>query len=314
MNGGKRDWSLYNLAQTQEKILAAKMLNDAVDSLELPYYYCGNGRPGMYMGDMIKACVMKVFNCFSSRRSIPDMQILNAVGCLHETPHFNTINKFLSDTNMTPHLERLYKILAKPLAGIEFNFAIDATGFGTQRKIWAEYRTKAKRILDFKKLSIVTGTKTNIITSVKVSDGNIHDIVFFQELVRGTARNFKIREVYADKAYISRENCKLVKDLGGFPYIMPKCGQIRHTPEYVGWYEMIKLFEENEELFREHYSKRSNVESTFSAMKRKFLPYIRTKRKEAQKNELLCKVVCQNLSVLVNAIFELGVSVKFKST
>ncbi|MEE9323548.1 MAG: hypothetical protein V3U72_03300 [Candidatus Aenigmarchaeota archaeon] len=50
------------------------------------------------------------------------------------------------------------------------------------------------------------------------------------------------------------------------------------------------------------------------AMKRKFLPYIRTKRMDAQVNELLCKVVCQNLSVLVNSIFELGVSVKFKST
>lgn len=62
----------------------------------------------------------------------------------------------------------------------------------------------------------------------------------------------------------------------------------------------------------QHYHKRSNVESSFSMMKRKFLPYVRSKDVKAQFNEMLCKVVCHNLGVLVNAIFELDLAADFR--
>jgi len=76
---------------------------------------------------------------------------------------------------------------------------------------------------------------------------------------------------------------------------------------------MLTFWKENRETFLEHYHQRSNVESTFSAIKRKFLPYVRSKTEKAQYNEILCKVVCHNLSVLCNAMFELDVDLKFQN-
>jgi transposase len=63
--------------------------------------------------------------------------------------------------------------------------------------------------------------------------------------------------------------------------------------------------------FLAHYHKRSNVESTFSAIKRKFGGAVRSKNWTAQVNEILCKALCHNLSCLVHAMHELGLEVPF---
>ncbi len=47
------------------------------------------------------------------------------------------------------------------------------------------------------------------------------------------------------------------------------------------------------------YHKRSNVESTFSMMKRKFGDAVRSKSDTAMVNEVLCKVLAHNLCVLI---------------
>ena len=54
------------------------------------------------------------------------------------------------------------------------------------------------------------------------------------------------------------------------------------------------------------YHKRSNVESTFSMMKRKFGDSLRSRTDVAMINETLCKVLCHNLVVLIHEMYELG--------
>jgi hypothetical protein len=67
------------------------------------------------------------------------------------------------------------------------------------------------------------------------------------------------------------------------------------------------LFTYKQAEFLAHYHARSNVESTFGAMKRKFGGSVRSKNPTAQVNEVLCKALCFNLSCLVHAIHELGI-------
>lgn len=81
MEAGKRNWSMYNAAQTTEKTLAFSILNDAVDMLEIPSvpeWQRGRGRPPIGIDDMLKCCVVKVFNGFSARRTIPDLEMCKA--------------------------------------------------------------------------------------------------------------------------------------------------------------------------------------------------------------------------------------------
>lgn len=61
--------------------------------------------------------------------------------------------------------------------------------------------------------------------------------------------------------------------------------------------------------FKARYHARSNVESTFSLLKRKFGERLRSKTLTAQTNEILWKVLCHNVCVLIRSIYELGVEV-----
>jgi hypothetical protein len=63
--------------------------------------------------------------------------------------------------------------------------------------------------------------------------------------------------------------------------------------------------------FLQHYHKRSNVESTFSMMKRKFGDGLRSKTDTAMVNESLCKILCHNLVVLIHEMCEPGIDPVF---
>lgn len=56
-----------------------------------------------------------------------------------------------------------------------------------------------------------------------------------------------------------------------------------------------------------HYHKRSNVESTFSAVKRKFVASVASKNEIAMVNEVLCKLICHNLTCLIMEQEPLGI-------
>ena len=74
---------------------------------------------------------------------------------------------------------------------------------------------------------------------------------------------------------------------------------------------MFYYFMWKHEDFLQHYHKRSNVETTFSMVKRKFGDSVRSKTDIAMKNEVLCKVLAHNLVVLIHEIHELGIEPVF---
>ena len=74
---------------------------------------------------------------------------------------------------------------------------------------------------------------------------------------------------------------------------------------------MFHYFQLNRDEFMEHYHKRSNVETTFSSIKKKLGETLKSKNKTAQINELLCKIIAYNITVLIQETTELGITAKF---
>ena len=64
-------------------------------------------------------------------------------------------------------------------------------------------------------------------------------------------------------------------------------------------------------LFRLHYHRRSNVESSFGALKRKFGDFCRCKTPEAQEIEILTKVICYNSAVLAEGLLDYEINPEF---
>jgi hypothetical protein len=74
---------------------------------------------------------------------------------------------------------------------------------------------------------------------------------------------------------------------------------------------MYYFFARNREKLLEHYLQRSNAETAFSQIKGEFGDSLRSKSDTGQVNEALCKVLCHNLCVLVQAMQELGIEPAF---
>ncbi len=70
---------------------------------------------------------------------------------------------------------------------------------------------------------------------------------------------------------------------------------------------MFGYFLYRREDFVVHCHKRSNVETTFSMIKRKFGHALGSRTETAQVNETLAKVLCHNLVVLIHEMYELGI-------
>ena len=64
---------------------------------------------------------------------------------------------------------------------------------------------------------------------------------------------------------------------------------------------MYYFFQLNREEFMEHYHKRSNVESTNAAIKRKFRETLKSKNQIAQINALMAKIFEYNLTDFRNS-------------
>lgn len=152
------------------------------------------------------------------------------------------------------------------------------------------------------------GVRTNIVTAVNISDAG--DCPQFAPLVAETAENFVIREASADKAYLSAENLELLDKMGGTAFIQFKVNSTAGESGSI-WEKMFHYFQFRREEFLKHYHQRSNVESTFSMIKRKFGDSLRSKTDTALTNETLCKVLCHNICVLIHEQEELGIVADF---
>ena len=70
---------------------------------------------------------------------------------------------------------------------------------------------------------------------------------------------------------------------------------------------MFHYFQYRREEFLTHYHRRSNVESAFSMIKRKFGDAVRAKTDVAMRNEVLAKILCHNICCCISAWYELKI-------
>jgi transposase len=307
----KRDFPAFNHAQSIEKDRLQELLYDLCRGIQEPDRKPTPGpKPHTYR-DSIFAIVFKVYSLMSSRRFSSDLRETHRRGFVSkEIPGAKT-TAFMEDSAFTPILKELIAKSAAPLKCVETKFAIDSTGFSTNKfERWFDHKwgvTKLKHV--WVKTHIASGVKTNVVTAVRILDKDAADSPQFVPLVKETAREFTIGEVSADAAYGSLENFEAVADFGGTAFIAFKSNT---TGAIGGLFEKaFHWYQFNREDYLKHYHCRSNVESTVSMVKRKYGDSVRSKTETAMVNEVLCKLVCHNLCCLIQSQCELGIEPMF---
>jgi transposase len=302
----QQNWSAYSQAQQNEELHFGQYLRALCDGVVSPEQK--RGRPRLPLGDEVYAATLKVYTTFSGRRATTAIREYAAKGCIKRAPNHNSISNYLRSPKLTPVFTKLIEQSAAPLKAIESNFAIDATGFGTSTyDRWYDHQYgdgggKRQRWL---KAHAMVGTTTNIVTAIEVTEGSVGDATQLPDLVMTTSKHFTMKEVSADKAYLSTLNLMSIEAHGAQPFIPFKVNS--QGGGVSAWQRMWHLFWFKRDEFLKHYHRRSNVESTFSAIKRKFGGSLRSKQFPSQVNELLAKILCHNIVVLVHEMYALGI-------
>jgi transposase len=306
-----QNWQAYDEAQTHQKELFLQLLRDVTSGIPQPEYTFG--RPKLPLSDMVFLSALKVFSTFSLRRFLTDAEIARERGYIVKVPAYASVGHFIENPDITLIIKELIELTSLALRTVETDFTIDSSGFGTSRFVkWFDH--KYGKEVDSRawiKAHMVCGVKTNIVTAIELTMTNEHDSKFLPELVLQTAKNFNVKEVSGDKAYSSRKNLQLIGDLGATPYIPFRKGTTGRGKGTTMWKKMYHYFEFKNEEFLEHYHKRSNAETTFHMIKSKFGDSVRSKTEVAQVNEVLLKVLCHNICVVIQEMFELGIEPSF---
>lgn len=305
-----QDWRAYNAAQTNEKAKFLDLLHDLCSGITEPERQ-KNGRPPLPIHDALFAICFKVYSTVSGRRFMTDLREAQAKGYICKTPHFNSIFNYLENPTLTPILCAMITESSLPLKAIEVDFAADSSGFTTSRFIrWFDHKYGAVRQRhEWVKVHLMCGVMTHVVTAVEIRDRDASDTKLLPPLVDATAKNFKLREVSADKGYGSVSNYNAIARHGAVPYIAFKS---IHSGKGGGlWQKMFYYFQYRRDDFLSHYHKRSNVESVFSMIKAKFRDHVRSKTDVAMVNEVLCKIICHNLCCLIQETHELGIDTVF---
>jgi transposase len=279
-------WNAYNEAQKAEVNLFDDLLKDLVKAIPEPGQ--NKGRPRLSLQETLFCAIQKVYS------------------------RFNAPSDFFNKPETTAILQNLVTLSALPVAGIEVDFAVDSTGFRTttfNSYEGAKYGQKKEH--QWVKAHLCAGVKTNVVAAVAITDDYSNDSPQFGPLVKKTAQGFAINEISADRAYSSRANLQTVANEGGKAYIPFKKNATGNCKGSRLWSKMFHYFQLNRDEFMDHYHKRSNIEATNAAIKRKFGETLKSKNPVAQVNELLAKIIAYNLTVVIHEMYENGIEAKF---
>jgi transposase len=307
----KQEWSSYNRAQQNEKSHFLAFLYELCSKIEEPIQTMG--RPRLPLKDILFAVTYKTYSMMSARRFASDMRDALAKGYVSKAPSFNSVFDYLQMESLTPYLKQLIAESSLPLKSVETDFAVDSSGFSTTSYVrWFDVKYGGNEDWhDWIKMHLMCGTSTHIVTSVELSRAKSHDSPYYKPLVEATAKSgFNMQEISADKGYISQKNLQATVDHGAMPFIPFKANTQPDRGSDL-WSKMFYYYNFKRAEFLTHYHKRSNVETTFSMIKAKFGERLRSKTETAQVNEALTKVLAHNLCVVIQSMYELGITPEF---
>ena len=311
----KKDEATYNLIQENEIFIFLKFLPLAV------LFVCKNkslwqgiGRPLYNLYDILICLSLQQYFGKSLRRSMGIIRfVVKASNISVKMPCFKTLGNYLNNPSIKPFLDELFEITSKPLNHLEKFFATDSTGETTSTaSSWFSIRSgKTIQKRDHITVHITTGTKLNAVTAITANAYEGEDNIIFRKHNKRTAKNFEIEEHSGDSKYLCKENCEEVESAGGKPFFRPKSNTLVKSDGSYAWLRMMLYYYNHPIKAKKSYNRRSNVESTNHAKKRKFGSHVKSKNDIAKENESTIQWLDYNFSVLSRAYYQFDIEPSF---
>ena len=149
---------------------------------------------------------------------------------------------------------------------------------------------------EYVKLHAAIEMKHRAIVSFHFTRTNVHEVTQLEKLLEPL---YDLGDVYADSGYLSVNNCWVIKEKGGSPYIRPKKTTTGTRNNGIAFTEMIEQYKENKEEWMKKYHQRSNIEAVFSSLKRRLGGFVTSIKRQIQHTEIALKIIVYNLMILV---------------
>ncbi len=263
-----------------------------------------NGRPPFNKQDVVKALAIQCLNGTSYRRSKSDLMLAKSMGFIQTIPTKTTLSKYMKDKSMIALLQDLIQISASHFLSSEDTLIVDSTWFnfdgtsgGHKNKPFIKKNPNFDKC---RKLHVGILKNSKIICCAIPTDGRRHDCPLFEPLVTKTVQyGFFIKKCLGDKGYFSKYNYELCESLGiNAVFLDFKSHVTGKKGKSIAYNKAYEMYSKRPEEWHETYRYRVLVESVFSAIKRKFLNWLRTRNDTARDNEMLLKALCYNIMVI----------------
>jgi transposase len=311
----RRNEALYNVIQQNEIPMLFKFLPSAVYAvLDKENIWHGMGRPSFPIYDILVCLLVKEYFKLSFRRCIGLLVLSNASGLIKvRIPCFKTLCNYQKNGEIQFYLERLIELTSNVFSTIENELASDSTGISTTcYSSWYSIRVCKKSMKrDHLMVHITVGTRSNIVVCLDVCNKRGKDNIIFRSHVQKASKNFDVDDWSGDSAYLSRENCTAVAEIGARPWFKPKSNITSASKGSPAWKKMVYEFRDHPAESMDKYHKRSNVESTNSAKKRKFRSFVRGRLDTSRRNEESLSWVDFNFSLMPRAVYEFDLEPTF---
>lgn len=97
---------------------------------------------------------------------------------------------------------------------------------------------------------ISVGTRSNVVVAIDVRSKKGGDNVIFRSHVERVDKTFDVDEWSGDRAYLSRENCNAVYEIGAEPWFKLKSNTTAKARGSLTWEKMVSISKEHPENCR----------------------------------------------------------------
>jgi transposase len=229
-----------------------------------------------------------------------------------EIPCFKTLNNYAMKRECSTIQEKILEFTVQPLVYVETHFNIDSTNDSlVTSSSWYDYRISRKRKKkDHLKEHVTSTNKYNAAVAVDISLKG--DAKFTRPHIEKIEKQgFKLKDMCGDKAYLTRDGCNAVREVGGRAHFKIKSNTISNAKGSPEWKRTVTAQKNEEPEEIDNYNQRQNAESTNHAKKSKFGSVIRSKLDATKSSEAMGKWCVYNVTAICRAYYDNAIDFEF---
>jgi transposase len=269
-------WHRYDVAQTNELPEVISLMGRLIDAVNIGMP-AGRGCADP-KANLAKLILAQQYDGRCNRNSIGLLSLMGeklGIPSTRNQPSYKALERAYDDPALIGILSEVFFLTQRPVSLHEERFAVDGTCFAiTIKENWESAKRRFLKKPEgrsvFEKTVIACGTTFKIIAAFAVAaTPYANDSPYLKPILSqiGTLYHH-VNLIAADPAFLSRENCASIAQLGAKPRIMPKGNVSMKAKGVKAWRDMLIDFTQQMQRWLRNYHRRSIAETVSSTMKR----------------------------------------------